>query len=903
MREVRADTSGSSQLSPPLTDVDALLPLAISQPVEALTTADRIIALESDPHRLSVAHQATAIVQRDRGRMDDAIAHGFTALQLARRVGAERTGDVLATLGTVLFVAGRTAQALRRFEEAVQLTPPAQLPRLFHRRGGVLLAMSRHTEALADLSRAVNGCRAAGDRLWEGRALNARCMAHLALGDVDAAEADAARAEELLGSLGQDFEAAQALHNQALAAHQRGDLPHALAVFDRVTERYAALAHVSPELFIDHGHALLTAGLIEEAGALCGDALEQDLAPVHRAELLLLLALVALARGDAQLADAQADEAAGLFRSQLRHGWVDRARLLRLRAQHLEDHPELQPWSLEERDAPHRSPRAQAARDARLLRDAEELVASLRSSRSLDLPVALVLQGRIARYAGLPEVARASLASAAATRRSGPPLSRAAGWLAAALLADQAGDRRALYAACRQGLDAVDEHRAILGDLELRALASGHGIEFARLAVASAVRSGRPRDLWWWAERWRAAALNGTITRPDDPALSRDVAALRDVTRRLDGQSDGDPATLSALRAERARLEASIRRAHHRMRAGGGSAFGDPAGLDLDAVLAELGNGILLTFVNDRGTLHLVMVCRQRVRHLEIGGAARAEKEAEFARFALRRAASGRLVDLDATAARLEATLLGPHAPAVERLLRDPERPVVVVPPAGLLTAPWGLLRLFAQSPLSVSPSVTQWLKARRSGREPGAEHVSLITGPGLSTRESEVTNLSPIHHGALVLPAEQATVSAALQILDGAALAHIAAHGTFRAEAPLFSSLQLADGPLTVHDLEELQRPPRSIILSACDSGGAAPIGPHEALGLVSALLGMGTSDVLASVVPVNDQATLSVMAQVHAVAGRGGALSEGWLAARRAAQGDVLHAATAASFTAWGA
>jgi hypothetical protein len=40
-----------------------------------------------------------------------------------------------------------------------------------------------------------------------------------------------------------------------------------------------------------------------------------------------------------------------------------------------------------------------------------------------------------------------------------------------------------------------------------------------------------------------------------------------------------------------------------------------------------------------------------------------------------------------------------------------------------------------------------------------------------------------------------------------------------------------------------------------------------------------------------------------VHQVAGRGGTLAEGWLAARTAAQGDQLRSATAASFTSWGA
>jgi hypothetical protein len=69
-----------------------------------------------------------------------------------------------------------------------------------------------------------------------------------------------------------------------------------------------------------------------------------------------------------------------------------------------------------------------------------------------------------------------------------------------------------------------------------------------------------------------------------------------------------------------------------------------------------------------------------------------------------------------------------------------------------------------------------------------------------------------------------------------------------------------------------------------------------------VSSLLAMGTATVLASVVPVNDRATIGVMRDVHDVVGRGGTLAEGWLAARQGAT-DPLDRATAAAFTAWGA
>jgi CHAT domain-containing protein len=105
------------------------------------------------------------------------------------------------------------------------------------------------------------------------------------------------------------------------------------------------------------------------------------------------------------------------------------------------------------------------------------------------------------------------------------------------------------------------------------------------------------------------------------------------------------------------------------------------------------------------------------------------------------------------------------------------------------------------------------------------------------------------------------------------------------------------------MHDLERLVRPPRAMVLSACDTGNAAPIGANEALGLVTSLLAIGTVAVVASVVPVNDRATLSVMRHLHEVTGKGGSLAEGMRVARQEAAGDPLLAATAAAFTAWGA
>jgi CHAT domain-containing protein len=153
------------------------------------------------------------------------------------------------------------------------------------------------------------------------------------------------------------------------------------------------------------------------------------------------------------------------------------------------------------------------------------------------------------------------------------------------------------------------------------------------------------------------------------------------------------------------------------------------------------------------------------------------------------------------------------------------------------------------------------------------------------------------------VLANGSATAENALAALDGAWLAHIAAHGTFRADNPLFSALRLDDGPLTVHDFERLRRAPYRVVLSSCDSGVAAPVGADELLGLVSSLIPLGAAGILASVVPVNDPAAVPLMLALHDALRSGATLPEALLQARTAADDDPVSRATGQSFIALGA
>ncbi len=139
---------------------------------------------------------------------------------------------------------------------------------------------------------------------------------------------------------------------------------------------------------------------------------------------------------------------------------------------------------------------------------------------------------------------------------------------------------------------------------------------------------------------------------------------------------------------------------------------------------------------------------------------------------------------------------------------------------------------------------------------------------------------------------------------LDGASLAHVAAHGHFRQDSPLFSSLEMADGSLSVYELERLRKAPYRLILSACDSGVLAPVGADELLGLASALFSMGTAGLVCSIAEVNDDATAALMLDLHEhlAAHPEDGLAGALLAARQAAHGDPTREATAAAFLALG-
>jgi len=89
----------------------------------------------------------------------------------------------------------------------------------------------------------------------------------------------------------------------------------------------------------------------------------------------------------------------------------------------------------------------------------------------------------------------------------------------------------------------------------------------------------------------------------------------------------------------------------------------------------------------------------------------------------------------------------------------------------------------------------------------------------------------------------------------------HLACHGEFRSDNPMFSALHLADGPFTVSDTETLRLRQGIVVLSACETGVAAYSRGDEMIGLVRAFMLAGAARVVASMWPVDDAITVRFM------------------------------------------
>jgi tetratricopeptide (TPR) repeat protein len=871
-------------------------------PRRALRTAEEAVRAahrRHDGNAESQGYRALGRAYRVLGRLDDAVRALGRAVRRAEAVGAEVTAaEARMSLAYVLMERGQTGRALVEADRASRELTGVAAGRMLSQRALLHQKCGQLPEALSCYRAALGILRKAGERLPEARIHNNRGLLYLYSGRLNEAEPELRHAREMYCELGQELLAADAVWNLGLLSARRGDIPAALARIDEAEQTYHKHGVPAGDLLPLRGELLLSVGLRAEARETAERAvreLSEAGMSMLLAEALLLLAQAALAEEDTPAATQSAARAVRLFTRQQRPGWTALARYVELRAE--EQTGELT-----------------ASLRRRALRVARDLAAIGWRAQELD---ARLIAARVALHRGDRPTARRELAAAGRARSTGPLELRIRAWYAEALRRQADGDRRGVERALRAGMRVLEQHRSMLGATELRVQMASHVGELVTFGMSLAVEAGSADRSLEWVERSRARALWRPIHPPADPELAEALAELRRVSSELEaallggtGGAPGTPpvsprASASRLQGQKTVLEDRVRLLARKEAGSLYTPQGEPPPV---AALAErLGNRVLVEVAKLADDLVGITV-RDGVARLHRLSALRpVQRNLESLLFALRRLAVGHGTDASlgsareqarAAARRLDAALLAPLAAVLG------DRPVVISPPATLQNMPWSVLPSLRQRPLLAVPSAAIWLRAEEDTAGGSSGRVLLAAGPGLPGAAREITDLAHLYERRIALTGRHATVDATLAGLDGANVAHIAAHGRVRGDNPLFSALDLADGQLTVYDLERLRTPPRLVLLSACQSGVGQALAGDEVMGLTATLFALGTRTVVATVIPIPDQAARPLMLALHDGLRRGLPPATALTRARdEVDQDDPSQLATAAAFCCYGA
>jgi CHAT domain-containing protein len=201
---------------------------------------------------------------------------------------------------------------------------------------------------------------------------------------------------------------------------------------------------------------------------------------------------------------------------------------------------------------------------------------------------------------------------------------------------------------------------------------------------------------------------------------------------------------------------------------------------------------------------------------------------------------------------------------------------LVIVPHGPLHYLPFHALHdgqhyLLEQHEISYLPGASLLRYTNTSRRAVGRLALGYSYGGKLPHAVAEARAVASALEGETYL--EQAATLARLRAaLETCQVVHLASHGDFRPDNPLFSGLALADGWLTTLEIFNLRLSASLVTLSACQTGRSTVGGGDELLGLMRALLYAGAASLLLSLWTVEDRSTALLMQTFYSK------LAEGW-------------------------
>ena len=147
-----------------------------------------------------------------------------------------------------------------------------------------------------------------------------------------------------------------------------------------------------------------------------------------------------------------------------------------------------------------------------------------------------------------------------------------------------------------------------------------------------------------------------------------------------------------------------------------------------------------------------------------------------------------------------------------------------------------------------------------------------------------EIAEIRDLYPDARVCKDQDASSIHLADLASGFRIIHIAAHGRFQNDQPLFSGILLSDGWFTLPQIYRLKLDAELVTLSGCQTGTNQISAGDELVGLARAFLYAGTASLLVSLWRVSDDSTALFMRQFYSYLSSGMEKSQAW-------QKAVLH------------
>lgn len=860
---------------------DACADAWYNEPAQASEGAALLRALAArgdQPEIHALASWGSAIAALAEGRMEQALeafdvaAARFAQLQQPQTVAGVQVGKL-----TALAMLGRYDEAvacgLAARDVLLAQGDEARAGRIEANLGNIAWRRDRYTEA-------EHYYRAAHTRYLAAGEVAPLARLELSLAEVLARRNQFVAARELNEQARWRAEQAELAVVQAEAECNLGNLAmaqgrydEALAFLERSRRRYAQLGmpHESAYADLEFAEAYLELNLVPEAAAILvrvialfaelGMRSEQAWALAHYGQAVLLL-------GDAAQAQQHFAEARQLFA--VEGNAVSVALIALFEAQ-------LHYRAQQHAEALHLATEAMAVFGAVGFGRRQLFAAWLR--------------GEALRAGGESAPARQALedalhaAEAVATPQIAQRCATSLGLLAAAH-----GDLPSAEAYFLRAVAIVEQMRAPLPAEEFRtAFLSDKLSPFAELARICLSTQREPEALAF-IERARSRALvemlGDTATptvRAHDPfeaVLLERLTQLRSelnwcyqrITRAQESQAD-HAAGLVELQAEALERETVLLELTRQIEQQGGAASAVGAPFDLEALRAELGaTTALVVYYSLDDELLAFVVTQEAVQVVRSLGSEQAVTrlvdQLRFQTNTMRGPAGRKPAHQDQLIRRARHYL----AALYDALLRPLEpllggRRLVVVPHRALHYIPFRALfngerYVIEEREVCTAPSAAVLLHCLRRPTSDSARAVLLGVPDARAPKvRDEVLAIAPLWDERVTLLEGEATLQALQQHAPTAGVLHLACHGQFRADSPLFSALQLADGRLTVRDAYRLSLGCDLVVLSACETGVSAIAPGDELIGLARGFFAAGAPSLVVSLWTVDDATTAELM------------------------------------------